>query len=355
MIDNVKLADHTMDDSDDAEHAQQDQKIKIIWSQWSEMEQLFKDHHVEAEYREHVPLAEVDVRKSLENMARMGPRLDQQSIDSMVIKARMHKYLYLPAMVAWRNKAGKLIYADGNHRHAGVRRLHATHAAMYILVDPTQIQIDGVTMGANAIVGRGSSHDEKMRHGKQYYRSHPNCSYQAAANIGGVGLHSLKQAIKAEDMEHRFSVDGDLPVPGAEAFNSTVRYNLSMIPNDAVLQYAAGQLLTLSGFTHYHAERLQRAVRAAKPHTERGMIAAVDTEILTFMDELELEAGPQRGPDARQRTVIRGLRQCQNMLKKIFGDDVNPKDVLTDVELRRVFIELSGKINVTIARIKRRL
>ena len=316
--------------------------ITITWTRWPNMERLIEDEKVKWEYHKSVPLSEVDVPKSRDNFARLGRRLVNENVDSMVIQARMYCALDLPAMVAWRPKGPgtKLVYNDGNHRDAALRKLGITHAAMYILVDPGPIQAETITRRANALVGLGFTLEEKILHAMAYFNSHPGCTFKEAALKHQVSVSALGQRLRAAGLLKRFSADGDLPVPGSERFKDTVLAILARISNDKVLQYTAIQLLTVRGFGYKEADRLQKVVKETKPVTEEAQLEAVDAEIIRLRAEKASESGPHRGPASRQNMLIRANRQLLRLLEATFTAGVSPKDVF-DMDHRAEFVELS--------------
>jgi hypothetical protein len=354
MLNNTSTIDVT--DNESATDTRDDE-IKIIWLRWPNMERMITGNKVKWEYHDAVPLSEIDVPKSRENLARIGRRIVAVNVESMVIQAREHRMLDLPAMVGWRPKGPgtKIVLNDGITRDVALRRLGITHAAMYLLVNPGPIQAETITRQANGLVGLGHTQEQLIEHAIAYFKAHPGCSYAVAAKQNHIHPGLLSQRLKADDLAKRFAADGDLPVPGAGAFKHTVRVNLAMIQNDIVLQHAALQLLTVRGFSHKHAERLQKVVKATKPSTQEAQLAAVDVEIGRQKEELASEKGPQRGPMAKQGLVLRTVRQHLRMLDTTFTPDVNPKDVMFDVDRRAEYVELSKRLRSVQLRIERSL
>jgi hypothetical protein len=325
-----------------ARASDRDSDIKITWTRWPDMERLIEDEKVKWEYHESVPLSEINVPRSRANFARLGERIIQENVDAMVIQARMHRTLDLPALVAWRPEGpdGEIILNDGNHRDEFLRRIGAICADMYILCDPGPNQADTITRQANGLVGKGFTLDEKIQHAIAYFNSHPGCGYKEAATKNKISVSALTQRLRAAGLSRRFAVDGDLPVPGFVKFNDTVLVHLSKILNDTVLHHTAIQLLTVRGFGYKNAERLQKVVKETKPTTEEAQLAAVNAEIARQRAEKASEAGPQRGPASKQNALIRATRQLLRLLEATFTLGVSAKDVF-DMDHRAEYLELA--------------
>jgi hypothetical protein len=328
------------DDDDDDDEAIDVKGLpvpEIVWEKWPDMEWLMASYGAEWDYHASVSLSKVDKELSRKNAARLGPRILKHKIRSMISIAAEAGVLHFPALLGYWHPTGMLVLGDGNHRHEFLRLMKVGHAAMYVLRNPDQVQIDGITLEANRLVGTGHSPDEQLRCGLRYYYSHPGCSYEAAAAHGGCSQKMLTQRVTADTLASRFARDGDLYVPGAGGLTVTERCALAKIKNDNMKQRAAIGLLAIPKHSARHAERIQLAIKKAKPANEARQTLAIDAEVAQLISEVL--PGPRRSKQSKQVRVTRVLKGGWQQVEGLLNDP-NPRAVLWDPKSRREVAEI---------------
>jgi hypothetical protein len=324
--------------------------IEVIWHRWLDQEQMIASHGVTFDYVEHVPLTDVDWKKSQTNPGRFGPRIIEETVEGIVLHARQFRRVYLPALIAWRpgGPGTKLLCGDGLNRSAALHELEQKFAAMYILNNPGPKQAAAVIRGANSLVGKGDNQEEKIQKAiAHYWENQPYCTFEQAAASAKIKPGPLILRVRSAELKQRFSPDGETPVPGYEELTDTALLNLSNIANSTVCQQAAIGLLTIPHHSHTHAERLKQAIKKTRPSNEQAMLITVATEIAIYAKEQASVAGRKHGgPASRQQKLLKATRQLNRVYKETLVKGVDIRDILTDAASRIEFAELRKENNI---------
>lgn len=164
------------------------------------VEALLKDEQVAWDFEPALPIAAIDVKKSLLNQARTAEALTPEIVDRYALAAR--RGADFPAIVVRREGPTQYVVLGGNHRVAAYRKLRRDVIEAYVVKSETKATIERVTWRLNYVEGRAPTMSEAIAHAIMLMLQH-GLSREAAAAAVGVRATQVKSAYDREALRRR--------------------------------------------------------------------------------------------------------------------------------------------------------
>jgi ParB-like chromosome segregation protein Spo0J len=161
------------------------------------VEQHLEDRLVKWTYQDSIPLTQFDEKASLQNQARFDPIHEEAVLRYAEAMERGDKF---PAVVGYKNRQGKIIIIDGNHRYQSSKRNNYKDIDVYV-VEATPEIIQVLTFEANSRHGIAPSVEERTRHA--IFLIDQGASVDAAAASTGLLSSSVQNAWGLERANRR--------------------------------------------------------------------------------------------------------------------------------------------------------
>lgn len=281
----------------------------------TEVEEWLDQHHVEWSFDPEVPVERIDVKRSLQNQARVGEPLIGEVVDRYA--AAMTNGSTFPALVAYRpSKRARLVLIGGNHRLAAATKAGHESVPVYVCGPVEPEAVAALTYEDNARHGMPPSTAERVR--QAVHLIGLGWTAKAAAAAVSVSEAQVSQARKATEGSQRAR---DLGVTGFDLIASqATQVELARIPSDPVFAEAVRAVAAL-GLSVADTQALAKALKR-----QRSEAAQLKT-IGDLLEERRAEAQRRAGGNAGQRT--RTARSAHGTVRSAVVDilDVSPAQV----------------------------
>jgi len=242
-----------------------------------------------------LPIADIDIKKSLLNQARAAKPIEPELVASY--RRQLELRAEFPPIIC--NSKGMV--ADGNHRVAAFEAAGRSYIPSYI-VDVNHQQFKELAYAANSTNGRGNTEEEQRLHVLELYATGAY-SYQVVADRLGLSPSYVMAVVNADSARVRLSKFrrvGDTAV-------KTLHY-LNQIGNDEhlVAAYDVAHENNMSG------EDVRKMVGAIKS-------SRTNTAVLDAISEAGNAARAKRAPKSRpkQTSDLSQFKRGVNILAKI--------------------------------------
>lgn len=193
-----------------------------------QIEQLLTDRGFEWEFRPQVPLAEFDDTRSLQNQARIGKPVDEDTVNRYV--GALSNGDTFPAIVAATQPKGRrLLRVDGNHRAIAQKQAGATGIDTYVIIDGNPQGIALLTFELNTKHGLPTSEKERILQALHLMEN--GLSAEDAAKRLGIKVHALRTAANLQAVDVR-AEDAGIDPRRWEKLSGAVRTRLGQITTD---------------------------------------------------------------------------------------------------------------------------
>lgn len=169
-----------------------------------QLEQLLTDRSFEWEFRPAVKLAEFDDTRSLQNQARIGKPVDEDTVNRYV--GALQNGAVFPAIVAAVQKNRRLLRVDGNHRFIAHKTHGATEIPTYVITEGSPAGITLLTFELNTTHGLPTSEKERIL--QAMHLMDGGVTAEDAAKRLGIKVHSLRQAANIAAVDLRAEESG---------------------------------------------------------------------------------------------------------------------------------------------------
>jgi len=115
-----------------------------------------------------VPLSEIDFEASRHNNARLTADGLGDEDTILVYSEAMEMGAIFPAAIGYRNKKSKIVLTAGNLRTTAADMAHLTSFPIYVMDNPTRLQILDLTATNNTQHGLPLDYNERLAHAAQY-------------------------------------------------------------------------------------------------------------------------------------------------------------------------------------------
>ena len=252
----------------------------------------------------------IDQQASLQNQARLGVSIHQETMDEYA--TAMRDGAAFPALVGFMRPNGSFILAGGNHRLAAAKSTNRLTVDLYVCDVKDEAIRRLITTSLNTTVGVRTTREDAVIQAVSWMESYGR-SVSAAAQAYNLPRESLDTYLRYRDTRRRLQGVGLIP----DKINRSSLKHLSRITNDNVLRDAALFQLEF-GVTEQEFRDLLSNVNATR--TESDQIAVIQE--WRKRDDIKARRSRQtkkvyRSPYQKNRTELaRVLSTAQNLLKK---------------------------------------
>lgn len=227
--------------------------------------QWLDEHEVEWVFQAAVPLSSIDVEASKRNQARLAQAIDPGIVQRYVLA--MESGAQFPALVAWKNVAGRYVLIDGNHRLAAMLQVRRAEANLFVVQTMDPLVIERLTRTANLLNGYGVSPADALEQAC-YLVEKLNYVPSSAASLCLVPVKKLTDTIRIRKIRTRLG-----GLRSAKQLSDNAVQALGRIPIDPPLR-AAAELVAGAGFSGEETVTLAREI--CEGTDEGQMLAIVD-------------------------------------------------------------------------------
>jgi len=193
-------------------------------------EDWLKQLKVDYEYKESIPISQIDIEKSLKNQARVRIAILPETRDSYAAGMK-NGDKFPPIIVYWSDRLDAYVIIDGNHRIQAAKQIGRLDFDAYIVdVHQDALTIEILTRGANAIEGYPFTNSDRLFQAK--YLVGLGTSQAEAASLMKISQSTLSDEMLADIVNKRLSDLGLEP----DALNTTQKRHLNKVTDNAVLK-----------------------------------------------------------------------------------------------------------------------
>lgn len=275
------------------------------------IEAWLDDHHVTWTFEPALPLASIDVAKSLANQARIDEPLIEDVVDQYTAAYRRGDRF--PPLLARRSskRATKVTLLGGNHRNAAASKAGRKKHPAYIVECEPETAI-ALTYEDNSRHGFPPSRTERLAQAVHLIDS--GWTQEAAAAAVGVASSEVSNARSVITATRRAR---ELKVADFPKLPSTTKTHLSRLQSDPVFA-AASQLAVDGRLTAPETKELCDRVKRAG--SDEKALAVIGLEIEARRDEIQATAGGRA-----RKAAATGFGRLNNGLSAVL--DAKPADV----------------------------
>lgn len=191
---------------------------------------LTNTYHVAWEYMSSIPLADIDVKKSLANQARFEARNEDTVKQYAEAVERGDSFPAIIVHQSSRARSPLKVIVDGNHRFAAYVLAGRSHIPAYVIDQKTAPQtIALMTFAFNTRHGMPTSEEERIRSG--LFLVDNGASLKVAAAAVSIPERVLTKAVGQKNADDR-AKDVGVDQRKWERLGRTVRNNLASISTD---------------------------------------------------------------------------------------------------------------------------
>jgi ParB-like chromosome segregation protein Spo0J len=305
------------------------------------IEQRLTAQRVDWRYEDCIALTDIDAKASRANQARHEP-IDDALVERYCLD--MIDGVAFPAVVAERNKSGKYVLLDGNHRCAASLMAEKTSIDLYEVKLPSDYVRALLIRTLNLLEGKTLTKEEVLEHAA-YLVNHYGKTKEAVAAELRLKSHTLTDYMRycntLQSLEHSGVVN-------AKALKQTSVLALHAISLEAP-QASAAQLVLDAHMLGSEVDALVKAVRQAP--TEKRQLEVIEENRENLLGRIQ---GTRRSTSpARSRQELRGMRLIK-AVDTALAELVNVKTFdeigIMVEQVRRVLVQdadtLSRKVTV---------
>ena len=229
-----------------------------------------------------IPVASVDIRRSLQNQARFQPL--EESLVATYSEAMSEGTRFPPIVVLDDGKAGGYLVLDGNHRVAAAQVAGVDTLDAYILTGANERLTAVLTFDANTRHGLPTSPEERKQHAV-YLVETAGISQKEAARMLNVGYADLGKSLAISRASRRMAALG---IERWQNIAPSNRGRLGAIQSDVVFK-AAADLAVLARLGTVAVSDFVTEINTTS--TEADGLAAVEAERARQQDRIGATLG----------------------------------------------------------------
>lgn len=283
-------------------------------------EKWLQSHGMDFSLRE-VHITDIDREASHRNQARVGAPVNDDTV--LLYATAMEKGDDFPAAVGYRRKDGKAVVIDGNHRIAAADLRGMSSYPMYVIENPSDVQIRMLTYEANTKHGLPTGLDERVQ--QAMHLVHLGSKPEEAARMLGVPKNRLEGALRVTKADQRAA---DLQINKRWVnLPKSIRIRLDSIQNDNVF-HALSELTLTTGIKTQEMDKIIPRVRSKR--TEKDQMAVVAEEFSRRKEEVRVTAHNRFGLPPRIQSVVAASRT----IVRVDVDTFTSADIGADLKAR---------------------
>lgn len=235
-------------------------------SQREDIEAWLDEKGVRWTFKPDVPVAKINVEKSLRNQARINQVLNEAQVETYV--EAMKRGDSFPGIIVYL-EGSKYIAVDGNHRIAAAA-VTTEKISVYELAKDTAAQVlVAMTYEANAKHGLPNSIDERLRHAVHMIES-AGASQEMAASRLNLSKAAVGRAWSKHKADNR-ARDVGLTHSQWDGFNPAVKMRLGSVSTDEGFA-ALADLAARANLTSEEVDRAVVSMNASRSSNEQKKI-----------------------------------------------------------------------------------
>jgi len=275
-------------------------------------EQALTAEGVQWTYTEKMMLDAIDLRKGLQNQARLTCPLDQELVVQYATAKK--NGAELPPVVLYKS-GKKYVPIDGNQRLAADVQLKRKHTDAYIVHSTDPMILDRLTWNFNNLVnGKRLSPEENLEHAVSYVRKY-GVTVEVACKEWSLPVWKVKDALtleKAKEVLNRQNVKSSPSLT-----NDKIKELIYLNNVGEDLFAKAAQVVAETGALQEDIRELVKTVKAASTHEEKMQVIdafASSEKILTR--KAETKGGTLLSTKSLPRArFIHAIRSLANLLE----------------------------------------
>ena len=216
-------------------------------------------------------IAEIDIKESLKNQARLASGAINKDQMEVYHTALTNGDLFPPIVVM--KRADKYIIIDGNNRIAAAKQaeFEAWPFGAYVVEDPTAAQLRSLLISANKTHGLPTSIDDRIEHAVFLVEEYGQSKTIAAQTVG-VSISKLKRYFERREVADRAK---RLGIRKLHTISATSIEVLGRIRLDDIFAKAV-ELTIAHNLTSDEAKKFQKIIRNL--HTREEQMNAIEYE-----------------------------------------------------------------------------
>jgi ParB-like chromosome segregation protein Spo0J len=272
------------------------------------VESYLNNEGVSWSYVDELPLARIDVKRSLSNQARMGVTLDESMVERYQIA--MKDGASFPAIVV--HESGlQYVIVTGNHRTQAALNIERSTFDAYVVRTSDVMVLERITRGINGIEGLPPSKDELIAQAKYMVKRYGR-PISEMARAYKLPTGTLERALHEDETRERIA---RMAMDPTGIPKSTLN-RLSAIHNDAPLKVAV-EAIRSHGLSEPMVGELIGQVRGARSEQEQvDAVAAFVERPDIARRRAETRNGTTRVNPERRVAFFRHVTALKNLLER---------------------------------------